>query len=131
MNVGGAQIQVAVLMLMLMLMLMVVVMVVVPMMMVMVIFQQPGAGQIDQQPQYSHPNGLIVLNGGRGQQTLNRLHQHQAGNGEQEEGAGVTTQYFDFPGAEGKTRVNGIAAGSGIGGQCQHQSKRVRAHMPA
>src|SRR5690606_27973250 len=69
MNVGGAQVQVAVLMLM------VVVMVVVPMMMVMVIFQQPGAGQIDQQPQYSHPNGLIVLNGGRGQQTLNRLHQ--------------------------------------------------------
>src|SRR5690606_5174229 len=65
MNVGGAQIQVAVLMLMLMLMLMLVV----PMMMVMVIFQQPGAGQIDQQPQYSHSNGLIVLNGGRGQQT--------------------------------------------------------------
>ena len=59
--------------------------------------QQPGAKQIDGQPNRTDGDGFVVMNRAGIHQPLCRLEQHQRCHQHQQHRAGVTGQHFYLP----------------------------------
>jgi hypothetical protein len=72
--------------------------------------QPPRADEIDEKTHHGDRDRFIVVNRLRSEEPLYRLPGHERRYPEQEQGAAVPTQHFDFPGAEGVTLVGGVAA---------------------
>ncbi|SVK50670.1 Uncharacterised protein [Acinetobacter baumannii] len=120
-NIGGTQVEV----------MMSVVVVIPVMMMVAAAAQQPGAEQVDGQPDRADGDGFVVMNRAGIQQPLPRLKQHQRRHQHQQHCAGVTGQHFDLPGAEAEAAILGQPACGAVSQHRQAQGQRVRTHVPA
>ena len=97
----------------------------------MVVLQQPGAGQIHRQAQQRRADGLVVADGQRVHQPLDRFDQHGQRHADEQQRAGIAAQYLDLPGAEREALVTGIACRHPVGKDRQPQRHRVRTHVPA
>ena len=98
---------------------------------VMVVFQHPGAHQVHGQAQHGGGDGLVIADGQWIDHALHRFHQHGDGHAHQQQCAGVAPQHLNFPGAEGKAPILGIAGGHAVGKDGQPQGEGVGAHVPA
>ena len=104
----------------------------VPVMMVMVVvLQQPGAGQVHRQPQQRRADGLVVADGQRMHQPLDRFDQHGQRHPHQQQRAGVATQHLDLPGSKREALVTCIACRHPVGKDRQPQRHRMGTHVPA
>ncbi len=72
-----------------------------------------------------------ILDGLRPHQPLHGLEHHERRDAQQQHGAGVAAEHFDFPGAEGITPVAGLAPRKRVRERRQAQRQRMRAHVPA
>ena len=93
--------------------------------------QNCRADKVDRKTQHGNSHGLRVADGLRREQSFPCTKQHQGRDGEQEKGAGVAGQDFDFPGAKGKTGVARIFACRAIGKGRQPDRQCMRTHVPA
>ncbi len=136
-DIGGAQIEVLMAVVIVMVMMIVVVMlmmVVMPMSVMMVaviILEQPGTGEVHQQPHQRDSDRLLIVDRAGIEQPEHRLEQHQPGHSHQQQGAGEATQHLDLPSAKAESVVAGKVAGGAIGQYRETQRQRVGAHVPA
>ena len=93
--------------------------------------QQPGAGEVHEQPERRHRDGLVVMDRRRREQPLDRLPQHQPRDADQQQRAAVAAQHLDLPGPEREAAVLRPAPRRAIGQHRDAQRHRVRAHVPA
>src|SRR5215831_4444210 len=119
MQIGGAEIRV-VSEVMMVTTIMHVVMIVMRMTMMrvrMTIVQQPGAGQVDAEPETREPDCLREIDRHRRNDARHRLVADRRSDYGQDHGAGKSRQFPHFAGTEAKTRVACVAARKAVG-QC-------------
>ena len=119
-------------MVMMMIVVVMLMMVVMPMVMeAVIILEQPGTGEVHQQPHQRDSDRLLIVDRAGIEQPEHRLEQHQPGHSHQQQGAGEATQHLDLPGAEAESVVAGEVAGGAIGQHRETERQRVGAHVPA
>ncbi len=109
-------------------------MVVMPMAVVMVaviILEQPGTGEIHQQPHQRDSDRLLIVDRAGIEQPEHRLEQHHAGYPHQQQGACEATQHLDLPGAEAESVVTSEMAGGAVSQHRETERQCVGAHVPA
>ncbi len=62
--------------------------------------QPPRTEEIDGEAHHRDRNGFVVVDGLRFQQPLERLENHERGDAEQKDRAGIAAEHFDLPGSE-------------------------------
>ena len=94
----------------------------VPVLMLVAVLEQPGAGQVDDEADDGDRQRLVVVDRARRDQPLGRLKEHQRGDADQKNGAGVAAEHFDFPGPESEASVVGKTPRSTIS-QCRQAER--------
>jgi hypothetical protein len=93
--------------------------------------QQPGARDVDHQPNDGNPDSLVEADGDGMKQPRDGLTPDQECNHRQNDGAAEPGKIAELAGAEGETHVLGMMPGIAIGQRRQQQCARVRRHVQA
>src|SRR5258706_14769383 len=92
--------------------------------------EDESTSDIDDQSDDGYCNGFRKMDCLRRENALNGGERHHRGNPQQEQGAGIARENFDFPSAERKARISRIAPGGDVCECAEADGKGMRAHVP-